>query len=108
MITEVSELASFLAMPREGHLEAAFHIFNFLDKKHNARIVFDPSYPAIDMSVFKECDWKQYIMATSAMRPFPPTHRNPEAKMLIFASSSTLTTQVISKHDARAQCSSFI
>jgi hypothetical protein len=42
IITEVSELASFLAMPRQGHLEAIFHLFNYLEKKHNARIVFDP------------------------------------------------------------------
>jgi hypothetical protein len=43
MITEVSELSSFLAMPREGHLDAVFHLFNYLENRHNARIVFDPS-----------------------------------------------------------------
>ena len=54
IITEVSELASYLlALPKEGHLEAVFHLFNFLEKRHNARIVFDPSYPSIDMGAFK-------------------------------------------------------
>jgi hypothetical protein len=60
IITEVLELSSYLAMPREGHLEAVFHLFNYLEKKHNARVVFDPTYPMIDMSDFKECDWKQF------------------------------------------------
>ena len=60
IITEVSELASHMIMPREGHLEAVFHLFNHLEKKHNARIVFDPSYPEIDRSAFKECDWKSF------------------------------------------------
>ena len=58
MITKVSLLSSFLASPRRGHLEAVFHIFAYLDKRHNARMVFDPTYPDIEMSVFKTCDWK--------------------------------------------------
>jgi hypothetical protein len=45
IITEISVLAFFLIMPRDGHLEAVFHVFQHLERKHNARIVFDPSYP---------------------------------------------------------------
>jgi hypothetical protein len=59
-ITEVSEQALFLAMPREGHSEAIFHLFNYLDKKCNALIAFDPTYPDVDMSAFKECNWKAF------------------------------------------------
>ena len=54
--TEVSELAPFLTMPRRGHLEAIFHVFNYLEKKQNAWIVFDPGYADVDMSAFKECN----------------------------------------------------
>jgi hypothetical protein len=60
IITEVSTLSSHVVMPRQGHLEALFHLFGYLGKKHNARIVFDPSYSEIDMTVFKECDWKHF------------------------------------------------
>ena len=60
MITEVSLLASQLANPREGHLETVFHMFAYLKNKHNSRMVFDPTYPEIDMSVFKKCDWKHF------------------------------------------------
>ena len=37
IITEVSELSSMPAMPREGHLDAVFHIFNYLEKRQNIR-----------------------------------------------------------------------
>jgi hypothetical protein len=60
MMTEVSILASHLAMPREGHLEAIFHIYAYLKKKYNSRLAFDPTNPSIGMSNFKECDWKQF------------------------------------------------
>ena len=60
IITEVSALSSFLALPREGHLEAVFHIFAYLERRHNACIVFDLNYPDIDMSVFKQCDSKEF------------------------------------------------
>jgi hypothetical protein len=78
IITEVSELASYLALPREGHLEAVFHIFNFLDKRHHARIVFDSSYPIIDVRDFKECDWKAFY--GNVHEAIPPNAPVPRAK----------------------------
>ena len=76
IITEVSELSSFLAMPREGHLDAVFHIFNYLDKRHNARIVFDPSDPEVDLSSFKDGhDWNHSV-GKSAKRSHPTRHRH--------------------------------
>ena len=50
---EVSQLSSFLAMPRQGHLVNALNIMYYLKIKHNSRLVLDPSYPGIDMSEFK-------------------------------------------------------
>ena len=55
IITKVSALSSFLALPHEGHLEAVFHIFAYLECQHKACIVFNLNYPDIDMSVFKQC-----------------------------------------------------
>jgi hypothetical protein len=57
IITEVSMLSSHLALPREGHLAAVFHIFAYMKKKHNARMVFDPTYPEIDETRFQAQDW---------------------------------------------------
>ncbi|KAG7345428.1 plant transposon protein [Nitzschia inconspicua] len=52
IITEVSSLASCLALPRKGHLEAVFHLYAYLRKKPNATIVLDPTYPDIDLRHF--------------------------------------------------------
>jgi hypothetical protein len=88
-ITEVSVLASYSAMPREGHLEAAFHIFSYLKTKHNSRMIFDPSYPTIDESIFKECDWKDfYGTVTEAIPPHAPAPRGNEVVMRLYVDSS--------------------
>ena len=60
MIVEVSILASHMAMPREGHLLAVYHVFAYIKKHHNSRLVFDPSYPDIDRSNFMEHDWREF------------------------------------------------
>ena len=57
IITEVSTLTSHMALPR---LDAVFHIFAYLKKKHNTRTILDLSYPDISTSVSHDCDWRQY------------------------------------------------
>ena len=57
IITEVSMLASQLALPQEVHLKMVFHIFGYMKGHHNAQIVFDPTFPTPDMSMFQELDW---------------------------------------------------
>jgi hypothetical protein len=47
-------------LPQQGHLDALFHLFAYLEKKQNAQIIYDPMYPDIDLRVFKQCDWKQF------------------------------------------------
>ena len=54
---EVSMLSSHLVLPRQGHLEQVLHIFAYLDKYHNTEMVFDPSDPDIDESIFERKDW---------------------------------------------------
>ena len=53
-------ITSHMEMPREGNLEAVLHAFAFLHQKHNSSIVFDPTYPIINMNDFKECKWKDF------------------------------------------------
>jgi len=56
--TEVSQLSSYLAMPRMGHLEAAVHVMSYLKIKHNSRLVLDPTYAPINYAMFKQdVDW---------------------------------------------------
>ena len=53
---ECSMMSSHLALPREGHLEQVLNIFAYLDKHHNAEIVYDPSDPVIDQTEFEKQD----------------------------------------------------
>jgi hypothetical protein len=54
----LSMLSTRLCVPREGHMEAAFHVFVYLGLHHNVRVVFDPTYPSVDMVTFIKTDWK--------------------------------------------------
>ena len=58
--TKISLLSSYLAYPREGHLEASLHVMGYLKQKHNTRLVFDPTYPAINMNDFPTYDWTEF------------------------------------------------
>jgi hypothetical protein len=58
IITEVSTLSTFVCVPREGHLDDVYHLFAYLSLHHNARVVFDPTYPDIYMCAFIKTDWK--------------------------------------------------
>ena len=51
-VTKMSLLSSHVALPREGHLEAAVHIMTHAGQKYNFRLVYDPSY--------QECDWSEF------------------------------------------------
>jgi hypothetical protein len=53
-------MASQMASPQEGHLDALMHIIGFLRINHNSRMAYDSSYPTIDMNVFKPNDWKSF------------------------------------------------
>ena len=81
-ITEASLLASHSAMPREGHLEALIHVFTYIEKKHNSRMIFDPTYPDIDLTQFKENEeWTKFYGNVKEAKP--PNAPEPRGKSLI-------------------------
>ena len=58
---EASMLSSCMALPREGNLQQLFHVFAYLKNKHNARLVFDPTYPDINYDQFETShDWTKF------------------------------------------------
>ena len=57
---EVSMMSSHLALPREEHLAQVFHIFAYLKKHHNSALVFEPSYPDVNIDTFPKHDWKRF------------------------------------------------
>jgi hypothetical protein len=54
--TKVSMLSSYSVMRHEGHLEAALHVFLYLNSKSNSRLIFDPIEPDLGDLNFVECD----------------------------------------------------
>jgi hypothetical protein len=70
IITEVSLLASHLAMPRMGHLMQVWHIYAFLKQRHNGCLIFDPTYPKIDVGSFNDGEgWKEIYGDVKEIKP---------------------------------------
>ena len=88
IINEVSMLSSHLALPREGHLEVVLKNFGCLKGHHNARMVFDTTYPTPDMSMFQKNDWCGFYggakeaITTNTLEP-----RGKEVDLRIFVDS---------------------
>jgi hypothetical protein len=78
ILFEVSLMSTYLAAPREGHLEQVFHIFGYLKKVPKKRIAFDPDYPDIEESRFKVYDWSDFYR--DAQESIPPNLPEPLGK----------------------------
>jgi hypothetical protein len=60
ILLEASLLSTYLASPREGHLEQAIHVFGCLKDHTKRKLAFDPSHPEIDERRFRKCDWLEF------------------------------------------------
>jgi hypothetical protein len=88
IITELSMLSTFLCMPREGHLDAVYHLFAYLSLHHNARVVFDPTYTDVDMRAFIKTYWKpMYGDVKEAIPPNAPVTREKAIDFRLFVDS---------------------
>ena len=77
-------MASYVALPREGHLEMLYRIFAHLKKYHNTEIVFDPSKPNINNNDFERKDWicsefSSSIKKERELHPRIPTPRGVDS-----------------------------
>jgi hypothetical protein len=58
---ETAIMSQYSASPREGHIEAVYHIFAYLAVHPYGKIVFDPTSPMLDEECFQhDVDWKQF------------------------------------------------
>lgn len=76
ILLEQSLLASHLAEPREGHLEAVYQIFSYLKKHKKAPIGMDPHKPYVDPKQFKQSNWETSIY-DGACEELPPNFPKP-------------------------------
>ena len=58
--TEVALLSQHLALPRVGHLEAAYHIFAYLMKHEESRIIFDSTDQEPADPMYHKPDWSAF------------------------------------------------
>ena len=101
---EVSMMYSHFTLPTEGHLSQVLHIFAYLKKHHNSALVFDPSYPDVNINIFPKHDWtKLHRNVKEGMSPDIPEPLGKEVVMRCFVyanhSGENLT---------RCSCSGFI
>ena len=73
--TEVSQLSSFQAMPRVGHLEACYSIFTYLRKHLMMSIMFHPSHIRMQEDQFRSQDWCDFY--SDAKEELPPDMQEP-------------------------------
>ena len=57
---EVSMLAAYSVVPRQGHLAAVFHVFAYLKQYDRSTMVFDDTEPSYDPQRFATQDWSKY------------------------------------------------
>jgi hypothetical protein len=63
-------------------------MYAYLKIRHNSRMVFDPTVPDIDMSDFKECDWKEfYGDIKEELPPKMPEPRGEPVDIRLFVDS---------------------
>ena len=92
---EVSMLSSMLASPRDGHLQQVYHIFSYLKTHHNARIVFDPSIPDINLSSLTLPDWSSfYGNAKEVIPENMPCPKGREMALICYVDADHATDKV--------------
>ena len=78
-------MSSKLALPREGHHAQVFHISAYPKKHHNYDLVFDPSYPDVNIDTLTNHDWTNfYGDVKEAMLPDMPETWVKEVVMRFF------------------------
>jgi hypothetical protein len=87
---EVALLSAYNAQPREGHLEAVFHMFAYLKKHPRSQIVFDDTYPDFgekrkDIENADDLDWTPfYGDVKEQLPPNAPAARGRELTMTCY------------------------
>jgi len=85
----VAMMSSFMASPREGHLDNVLHIFSYLKKHPQSVMVFDDSVPQFDEERFNVVDWSnQYGNEQEANPPNAPEFRGKKVTMTCFVDAS--------------------
>jgi len=67
---DITLLSSYMAQPRNGHMNEVLHIFSYLKAHENSKIVFDPMPQPWDETQFTKYDWTEFYKDT--VEAIPP------------------------------------
>jgi hypothetical protein len=96
--TAVSHLSSFLAAPRRGLLEAAYHIFAYLKAHARSKLVFDDTLVDWHADKFTQVDWTDfYPDAAEALPPNAPEARGEPVQLNCFVDADHAGNKVTRK-----------
>lgn len=76
ILLETALLSSHLCLPREGHLEAVYKIFSYLESHKLSNMVFDPKVVDLDEKAFKKTDWSDSVYG-DVTEEIPPNAPEP-------------------------------
>ena len=89
-------MSSHIALPSERYFDAAVHVIVHVCQRFNSRLVYDPSYPEIDHSVLRKCDWSKFYR--DANEAIPMNAPEPGGKMIdIYIGAMVLKETVYSR-----------
>jgi Reverse transcriptase (RNA-dependent DNA polymerase) len=89
ILLETALLSAFLASPREGHLEAVYHMFGYLKSHPKRKIAFDPEHPQIDQRRYQKYDWTDFYRgAVEALPGNAPPSRGKSVSMSCFVDAN--------------------
>ena len=97
-------MSSHLALPKEGRLAQVFHIFAYLKKHHNSSLVFNPSYPNVNIDTVSKHDWTKFFDdVKEAMHPYFTEPLGRDVVICCFVDANHA-----GKKFTRCSCSGFI
>ena len=95
VLLEVSLMSTFLASPREGHLEEVLHIFAYIKQHPKRKLAFDPDRPQIDDRRFPKYDWTDFYRdAEEAIPPNCPEPRGNSVSIHCFVDADLAGNKV--------------
>ena len=86
--TEVSMLSSHMALPRQGHLDAVYHVFSFLKAHDRSRMVFDAAYQDFASKEAPQ-EWMEFYHDAKEHIPSDaPEPRGRPVQLIVFVDAS--------------------
>jgi hypothetical protein len=92
---DVAMLSQHLVHPRQGHLEAIYHIYSYLKRHERCTMVFDEAFVSFSEADFPVFDWTDFYGPVSeTMPPNAPEPRGNPVEMTAFVDANHAGNQV--------------